>query len=181
VCRLPHVEDYIWARSEGLRYNTSTERVAGRPLGSLPWRYSQYEPAINRYKTGGDFPIHVDGHALTLNILLNKPGAESFSGGGTAFWCEPPPHEQDGEFVRSRSQAFQRSEWVASGSPQATLAIHPKDAGTAVLFSGTVQHAGLPVSAGVRYLLVASFSIADGEYEPTVYAPPHWAAATAAE
>ena len=67
---------------------------AERPLGCLPWRFSEFEPAINRYKEGGDFPSHVDGHALTLNmnsaILLNSAGSFSFSGGGTAFWCDSP-------------------------------------------------------------------------------------------
>ena len=172
---LPSVEDYIWERSK-MFDRCSTERVAAQPLSSLPWRYSQYEPAINRYKEGGDFPIHVDGHALTVNILLNQPGA--FSGGGTAFWCEP----RDGQPVPSRSRSVAlragASPITAPKCPskevEATLALQPTH-GTGVLFSGTVQHAGLPVCAGVRYLLVASFSIADEGFKAVGMAPPHWA------
>eukprot|EP01046_Picozoa_sp_COSAG06_P001139 COSAG06_NODE_34_length_31045_cov_28.806469_24_plen_362_part_00 len=178
---LPAVEDYIWARSK-MFDACSTERTTAtaQPLSSLPWRYSQYEPAINRYKTGGDFPVHVDGHALTLNVLLNRPGqVDSFSGGGTAFWCELPgglPAQSRSRAVALRSGASPiTAPRCPSQEPEAALALHPVDAGTAALFSGTVQHAGLPVSAGVRYLLVASFSIADGAHKPVEMAPPSWA------
>ena len=54
------------------------ERTEGKALGSYPYRFSQYEPAINRYSEGGDFPPHIDGHALTLNTLLCE--SETFGG-----------------------------------------------------------------------------------------------------
>jgi hypothetical protein len=92
---LSAVESYIWDRSETVRENASRAdllpplelRVPGQGLGSLPYRFSQFEPAVNRYAAGGDFPPHIDGHALTLNVLL-EPSGRKFEGGGTCFWDE---------------------------------------------------------------------------------------------
>jgi hypothetical protein len=37
-----------------------------------------------------------------------------------------------------------------------------------VLFNGQVKHAGIPVTKGVRHLLVASFSITNAQYARTM-------------
>lgn len=90
---LPQIADYIWVRSADLWESAERRdllpplepRVPGQGLGSLPYRFSQLEPAINRYSAGGNFPAHIDGHALTVNVLLQS---EAFEGGGTQFWNE---------------------------------------------------------------------------------------------
>ena len=105
------------------------------------------EPAINRYTQGGHFPPHTDQQALTLNVLL-KP-RETFEGGGTAFWSEPTEPISQG---------------VLAGDAQPAFTLHP-NAGVGVVFNGTVRHAGQPVTgAGVRYVLMSSFSITNPEY-----------------
>lgn len=105
---LPTIEDYVWVRSRDVWENAERRdlpsplepRVLGRGLGSLAYRFSQLEPAINRYSAGGDFPTHIDGHALTVNVLLQ---CDVFEGGGTQFWNE------DGE----------------ASDPNPTVVVHP--------------------------------------------------------
>jgi hypothetical protein len=149
--KLPAVEDYLWARStreavdagrDGMTSLAPTEaRTAGTLLGELPYRFTPKEPAINRYSDGGEFSAHTDQQGLTINILLRDG---SFEGGGTAFWEEgaTPPWQ---------------------GGDPSTLCLQPT-AGVGVLFNGTVKHAGRPVTAGVRHLLVASFSITNARF-----------------
>ena len=60
----------------------------------------------------------------------------SFTGGGTAFW------KQDARGPRVEG---------------ATIVVRPP-AGSAMLFGGKVNHAGVPVESGQRVVLVASFS-----------------------
>ena len=60
----------------------------------------------------------------------------SFTGGGTAFW------RQDARGPRVEG---------------ATIVMRPR-AGSAMLFGGKVNHAGVPVESGQRVVLVASFS-----------------------
>ena len=68
-----------------------------------------------------------------------------FVGGGTGFW--PPEHEM----VQG-----------ARGEQTPSTVFRPVcDAGTAMLFGGSVWHAGIAVEAGWRVCLVASFSPLD--------------------
>ena len=98
--------------------------------------FSPREPAVNVYGRGGEFAPHRDHQALTVLVPLSPPSA--FEGGGTGFW----PRGAD--------------ERAARRAPPA-LVLRPP-AGTALLFAGSVTHAGLPVRAGERAVLVASFS-----------------------
>ena len=88
--------------------------------------FSPREPAINVYGRGGEFAPHQDHQALTVLVPLSPPSA--FEGGGTGFW--------------SRGA----DECAARRAPPA-LVLRPP-AGTALLFAGSVTHAGLPVRAG---------------------------------
>ena len=100
--------------------------------------FSTHEPAINIYQEGGGFTPHEDGCALTVLIPLSSPSDGTFTGGGTGFW---PPIEQRAEQSREAP----------------SLVLKPAR-GTAMLFTGDVTHAGLPVTSGTRVVLVASFS-----------------------
>eukprot|EP01047_Picozoa_sp_COSAG01_P025640 COSAG01_NODE_1627_length_9684_cov_16.787063_5_plen_134_part_00 len=110
---------------------------------------------VSRYAAGGCFEQHTDKHALTVNILLRGKGA--FEGGGTAFWRE--------DIARARPKKaglYRRRPYTFAGTVQhaPTLVVHA-NAGVGVVFSGIVKHAGRAVQAGLRHLLVASFSITD--------------------
>ena len=147
---LPELEDYIWERSKNGPNSSLTlckRDPATKKLSELTYRFSEQEPAVNRYATGGLFEQHADHEALTVNILLRS---NTFEGGGTAFWQEEP----------MTARTCVRGETNVPGPPSVT--VHP-DAGVGVIFSGTVRHAGLAVSSGLRHVLVASFSIADAE------------------
>lgn len=127
---LPGVERSFWEKSK-------VQNDAYGPDASIttvPLRFSDMEPAINRYAVGGTFAPHSDKLALTLNVLLSTDGA--FAGGGTEFWIEPNTSESDAPDVL----------------------IEPKQ-GCGLVFNGRVLHAGREVTEGLRHLLVASFSI----------------------
>lgn len=102
--------------------------------------FSLGEPAINVYTKGGRFKPHKDRQSLTILIPLSVP--EAFDGGGTSFWKANDCSGID----------------VGSHAPSFVLKPHP---GAAVLFGGSVTHAGQPVTAGERCVLVASFSPVD--------------------
>ena len=130
------IERHIWTQS----------LPASQPKGllkDLTYYFSENEPAINRYVSGGAFEPHADAHACTVNILL-APAA--FEGGGTHFWRESvggSGPELDG----------------AGGLGPPTLCIHPAAAGTGMVWNGSVMHAGAATTEGTRHLLVASFTI----------------------
>lgn len=113
--------------------------ASSEPLGaaSTQLKFTHNEPAINVYDVGGEFSPHKDLQSLT--VLVPLVGAESHEGGGTAFW----PRRLAAEAVTS--------------DVKPTLVLRPP-AGTALLFGGELTHAGLPVTAGHRAVLVASFS-----------------------
>jgi len=111
--------------------------------------FTHNEPAINLYSAGGDFAPHKDLQALT--VLIPLLGADSFEGGGTAFW--PRRSCEDGT-----SGLGTLSHDVLSNVPAAVLA---PPAGTALLFSGEATHAGRAVTSGRRCVFVASFSLRD--------------------
>ena len=102
--------------------------------GELEW--SEGEPAINVYTASGSFGCHKDHLALT--VLLPLTSADDFTGGGTGFWAGGRSVDED---------PF-----------EAPAAVLKPALGTALVFGGDVTHAGMPVEAGVRAVLVASFS-----------------------
>ena len=111
--------------------------------------FATNEPAINVYTQGGGFLAHQDKQSLTVLVNLSSGGGE-FQGGGTAFWslkaaCDP---------------ATGRGAFVS----EPTMVLCPP-AGSALVFGGTVTHAGQSVLGGKRCVLVASFSPARGRVE----------------
>ena len=102
--------------------------------------YSEGEPALNLYYgPGGDFKPHQDMQALTLLLPLSTHGLD-YEGGGTLFFSH------DVELSKARS-----------GEAPPIRLLHPP-AGAALLWAGTLVHAGAPVTAGRRLVLVASFT-----------------------
>lgn len=99
--------------------------------------FSAREPAINVYSApGGEFLPHKDGETLTVLLPLSSPGTD-FQGGGTAFWSG--------------------GAGASSSNADSSITLKPM-AGTALLFGGSVTHAGLPVTEGKRVVLVCSLS-----------------------
>lgn len=100
--------------------------------------YSEGEPAINIYRgPGGSFSPHQDAQSLTMTLALSDTG--DFDGGGTSF------------YPAAELPAARRGKVTPSS------VLRPA-AGTALLWSGTLIHAGAEVTAGRRLLLVASFT-----------------------
>lgn len=105
--------------------------------------FSEGEPAINVYRgPGGDFKPHQDARALTLLMPLSTHGVD-YEGGGTAFYA---PGVRPADAIR--------------GAATPTTVLRPR-AGTALLWGGTLTHAGAEVVAGRRLVFVASFSPID--------------------
>jgi len=131
-------------------------------LQLLPIHFSSGEPAVNVYtpaQRGGGFKPHTDNLDLTILIPLSPPGA--FEGGGTAFWAGD--HIADCATCKQRDcQCPPAYPPVDDEDDERTL---PHDyvlrppAGTALVFSGDITHAGLPVSAGTRRMFVMSFGL----------------------
>lgn len=113
------------------------EQLFGRNLELKKMRcsFALGEPAVNRYMEGGAFHPHTDKQSVTINVLLSDLGA--FSGGGTMFW------PQDA---------------AASNEAGDAVLVQPPQ-GTAVIFNGTVTHAGRAVMSGIRHLYVGSFTL----------------------
>lgn len=109
--------------------------------------FSANEPAINVYHAGGGFVPHEDGCALTVLIPLSSPADGSFAGGGTGFWA---PLAR-----RSATDGLGGDDDESELKP--SLVLKPAR-GSAMLFTGDVTHAGMPVEDGSRVVLVASFS-----------------------
>ena len=96
---------------------------------------------------------------MTLNILLSDGGA--FEGGGTGFWRDDVAAETVAE---TSEPGRERGETIKRGPPSVKLNPCPSTAaGVGVVFSGNLYHCGLAVTAGLRHVLVASFSIANPE------------------
>lgn len=115
-------------------------RLFGRSseLKNMNVIYSPGEPAVNRYRDGGQFLPHTDKDSVTVNVLLSDVGA--FDGGGTMFWPEETTDT--------------RSSWSTADA----VLLRPLP-GTAFLFNGNVMHAGRKVASGIRHVYVASFSL----------------------
>ena len=102
--------------------------------------YSDGEPAINvYYGPGGDFKPHRDARALTLLLPLCTASID-YEGGGTAFYA---PDAEPGPAIR--------------GKLTPVIVLRPPS-GTALLWGGTLLHAGAEVTAGQRLIFVASFT-----------------------
>lgn len=95
---------------------------------------------------GADFQTflarHTDGGFFSINILL---GGE-FNGGGTRF------------LNRRLGADFTEASATALNSFNASLS-SPNDIGRGLLHRGKLFHEGLPISSGVRYIMVAFMSI----------------------
>lgn len=142
-------DDVDWASRQPLNARLEQPTVPPEPFlaetceglrdlymaGALEW--SEGEPAINVYEPGGYFGAHKDHLALTVLIPLTDPSAD-FEGGGTGFW------------------AGNRRVGEDPASPPSSV-LKP-DPGSALLFGGDVTHAGMAVEAGLRSVLVCSFS-----------------------
>jgi hypothetical protein len=102
--------------------------------------HTRLGPVSGQDGRGGEFYAHQDHQALTVLVPLSEP--HSFEGGGTGFWAAAPD-------AASREAADRHA--------PPTLVLKPP-AGDALLFAGSVTHAGMPVRAGERIVLVASFS-----------------------
>ena len=102
--------------------------------------YSTREPAINVYRSKGEFLAHTDRQTLTVLIPLSSP--ESYEGGGTGFWS-PASDEGLPQYGQPSS-----APGVVLRPPQ----------GTALLYGGRITHAGMPVETGCRVIFLASFS-----------------------
>ena len=111
----------------------------GQPAGlaDMWFTFSAEEPMINRYTAGGEFPPHQDKHALTVLVPLSP--LDAFEGGGTGFWSD---------------EQLQKG-WLGVDP---TLVLRP-ERGTAMFWRGHITHGGLPVTSGVRHVLVASFNL----------------------
>lgn len=103
-------------------------------MGELEW--SEGEPAINIYQSGGYFGCHKDHLALTVLIPLTSP--DKFINGGTGFWAGNREVDEN-----------------PFGDPD--LVLKPEQ-GTALIFGGDVTHSGMPIDAGYRSVFVCSFS-----------------------
>ena len=130
-------------------------------LKGMARRFSPGEPAVNIYTAGGEFAPHTDKEHLTLLMPLDAPGA--FSGGGTAFWSGSHHAPRPDGYVASIEEEGDRRLWLPHDHVIKALA------GTAVIFGGSVTHAGLPVTAGTRHVFVMSFTLRkrDAQVTPT--------------
>lgn len=103
-------------------------------MGELEW--SEGEPAINIYQSGGYFGCHKDHLALTVLIPLTSP--HKFINGGTGFWAGNRDADEN-------------------PFDDADLVLAPTE-GSALIFGGDVPHSGMPINAGYRSVFVCSFS-----------------------
>eukprot|EP00931_Biecheleriopsis_adriatica_P047639 TRINITY_DN27478_c0_g1_i1.p1 TRINITY_DN27478_c0_g1~~TRINITY_DN27478_c0_g1_i1.p1 ORF type:complete len:368 (-),score=68.67 TRINITY_DN27478_c0_g1_i1:72-1175(-) len=119
---LPEVARGLFGRSSGLK--------------EMDFKYHSLEPAVNRYRTGGEFQVHTDDFSVTVNVLLSD--LEDFTGSGTAFWPSDTTCAEAGNVD--------------------PLILHPRK-GTAIIFNGNVVHCGKAVESGLRHVYVASFNL----------------------
>jgi hypothetical protein len=140
------------------------------------------EPTVNRYGPGGRFDKHEDGYDLTVVILLSD--AAAFEGGGTAFYPQSVDAEEAAEAVETAETTDARADAAADNADSGAatqgeqggkgglgglggtggiggigrVVVQPTR-GTALLFNGTLTHAGASVIAGTRHVYVASFDL----------------------
>ena len=117
-------------------------------LSDLDVSFSLNEPAINVYGEGATFEEHKDGHQLTVLVPLSEHS--DFTGGGTAFW----PTAADTPIFEEKDH----HRGLVRDATDAPRVLQPAR-GTGIIFTGSVQHAGIAVTSGVRQVLVASFNL----------------------
>lgn len=117
--------------------------------------FAEREPAVNVYSEGGAFHPHCDQQGLTVLVPLSA----GHGGGGTGFWAREEATGRGGgeEAADGEEEGWEEEEVMRRAAEPATAVLRPAR-GTALLFSGDVLHAGLPVQRGSRVVLVASFS-----------------------
>lgn len=96
-------------------------------------RVSNPEPMVNVYQEGGFFKRHSDMMQMTLLIVL----VDATEGGGTAFFAD-------------------------EGADRLPDRVEQPPAGTAMIWSGKLFHAALPVAEGTRIVYVGSFNLVQG-------------------
>jgi len=147
------------------------------------------EPACNVYTSGGCFSPHQDRQTLTVLLVLSN--RDHFAGGGTAFWSardadadaplspssaasatspsslpspsSPSSSSWGATWSRLLSALYLSSQAMSSPTESPSLVLTPP-AGTALVFTGCVTHAGQPVEKGERTVFVASFSTTGGTF-----------------
>ena len=124
-----------------------------KALDELSFRFSLNEPAINVYQEGAGFDEHEDNHMLTILVPLSEQSA--FAGGGTAFW----PTAADAEVFSLESYAHRARKPGQRFAREGQKVVVRPAQGTAILFVGSVTHAGVVVSAGERMVFVCSFNL----------------------
>ena len=94
---------------------------------------------------GGAFLPHKDHQSLTVLLPMSAPIESVFTGGGTKFW---PP---------AAGRGMEAAAGGGVGADDWSAVLWPS-AGTAMLFGGSVDHAGVPVLSGKRVMFVSSFT-----------------------
>ena len=112
------------------------------PATALRIVFPEAEPAVNVYRSGGNFPLHDDGYDMSIVINLSPPGA--FEGGGTQYW-----REMDDDKWQQNADGTQRREPTLIEPPQ----------GSALIFNGNITHAGRATTRGTRHVFVSSFDL----------------------
>jgi len=149
---LIRVLDWVSLKLPELKHGFFGKAVIDRCLGNSRFTFACGEPAINIYTAGGRFECHEDKQSLTILIPLSNPS--DFDGGGTAFWGFDPEARAGSA---STARAAKRE---AEIDPAFVL---KPDAGSCILFGGTVTHAGQAVVRGERGVFVCSLSLAKTE------------------
>eukprot|EP00523_Entomoneis_sp_CCMP467_P011433 CAMPEP_0168723572 /NCGR_PEP_ID=MMETSP0724-20121128/3187_1 /TAXON_ID=265536 /ORGANISM="Amphiprora sp., Strain CCMP467" /LENGTH=279 /DNA_ID=CAMNT_0008770289 /DNA_START=28 /DNA_END=863 /DNA_ORIENTATION=+ len=103
--------------------------------------YTRREPAINVYTNGGEFQKHKDAQSLTILVPLSSPETH-FQEGGTGFWSEHELPDSSNDYNFDHFPSFAGDQ--ASNEAPPIVILRPP-AGTALLFGGSVTHAGIPV------------------------------------
>jgi hypothetical protein len=122
-------------------------------------RASNPEPMVNVYQEGGYFKRHTDMMQLTILVVLQ----EATDGGGTAFYTdaaaatgdEPGPEETDTDDGNQNYGGGGRSTEQHAVPDR----VERPTVGTALIWSGQLLHAALPVTKGVRVVYVGSFDL----------------------
>ena len=144
--QLPHLAQSLFGQTVG--------------LSDMDISFSLHEPAINVYSAGGEFAQHEDNHMITVLVPLAE--AEAFSGGGTAFWPNMFNPGGSTSFTTGHSDdsdAQEEDELLHVRETKGDGLILLPTRGTAMLFVGSVTHAGVSVDSGVRMVWVASFNL----------------------
>jgi hypothetical protein len=124
-------------------------------------RASNPEPMVNVYQEGGFFKRHTDMMQLTILVVLQ----EATDGGGTAFYAgsgdEPEQEEEETDnndgnenYGGGGGSSTTRTEQHAVPDR-----VERPTVGTALIWSGQLLHAALPVTKGVRVVYVGSFDL----------------------